>query len=93
MINNYGQMFCNIIINCIMNRLKESEMVSFKTKNKKHRHLIELKQPLPQDNQVPMVSFTIYILSTMERSQLEIGLEYSFINKSKNESFLQQTWN
>ena len=68
--NNYGKTFCNIITNCIMNRLK---------------CLIELKQPLPQHNQLPIVNLTKYVLSTVERSQLELGLQYSFINKSKNQ--------
>ena len=47
--------------------------------------MIELKQPLPQDNQVPIVNLTKYVLSTVERSQLELGLEYSLINESKNQ--------
>ena len=70
MINNYGKTFCNIITNCIMNRLK---------------CLIELKQPLPQHNQLPIVNLTKYVLSTVERSRLELGLKYSFMNKSKNQ--------
>ena len=68
-----------------MNRLRESQMLSLKTKNKKPRRLIELKQPPPQHNQVPIVNLTKYVLSTVERSQLALGLEYSFINKSKNQ--------
>ena len=47
--------------------------------------MIELKQPLPQHNQVPIVNLTKYVLSTVERSQLELGLEYSLINESKNQ--------
>ena len=47
--------------------------------------MIELKQPLPQHNQVPIVNLTKYLLSTVERSQLELGLEYSLINESKNQ--------
>ena len=85
MINNYGKTFCNIITNHIMNRLRESRMLSLKTKNKKLRRLIELKQPPPQYDQVPIVNLTKYVLSTVERSQLELGLEYSFINKSENQ--------
>ena len=68
-----------------MNRLRESQMLSLKTKNKKPRRLIELKQPPPQHNQVPIVNVTKYFLSTVKRSQLDFGLEYSFINKSKNQ--------
>ena len=85
MINNYGKTFCNMITNRIMNRLRESRMLSLKTKNKRLRRLIELKQPPPQHNQAPIVNLTKYVLSTVERSQLELGLEYSFINKSKNQ--------
>ena len=70
MMNNYGKTFGNIITNRIMNRLKR---------------LIELKQLLPQHNQVPIVNLTKYVLSAMEQSQLELGLQYSFINKSKNQ--------
>ena len=85
MINNYGKTLCNIIANRIMNRLREPRTVSSKTKNNKLKRLIELKQPLPQHNHVPIVNLTKYVLSAVERSQLELGLEYSFINKSKNQ--------
>ena len=47
--------------------------------------MIELKQPPPQHNQVPIVNLTKYVLSIVKRSQLELGLEYSFINKVKNQ--------
>ena len=50
-------------------------MISLNTINKKLRRLIELKQPFPQYNQVPLENLTKYILSTAERSQLELGLE------------------
>ena len=80
MINNYGKTFCNIITNRIMNKLRESRMVALKTNNNKLKRLIELKQPLPQHNQVPIVNMTKYVLSAVERSQLELALEYSFIN-------------
>ena len=85
MINNYEKMFCNIFTNRIMNRLRESRMVSLETKNKKLRCLIELKQPLPQHKQVPIANLTKCILSVLKRSQLELWLDYSFINKSKNQ--------
>ena len=85
MINNYGKTCCNIITNPIMNRLRESRILSLKTKNKKLRHLTELKQPPPQHNQVPIVNLTKYV-GRVERSQLELGLEYSFMNKSKNQT-------
>ena len=68
-----------------MKRLRESRMVSLKAKNEKLRRLIEIKQPSPQHNQVPIVNLTKYILSIVERSQLELGLEYGFINKSKDQ--------
>ena len=68
-----------------MNRLREPQMLSLKTENKKLRCLIELKQPPPQHNQVPIVNLTKYVLSTVERWQLELGLECSFINKIKNQ--------
>ena len=60
-------------------------MVSLKAKNEKLRRLIEIKQPSPQHNQVLIVNLTKYILSIVERSQLELGLEYGFINKSKDQ--------
>ena len=47
--------------------------------------MIELKQPPPQYDSVSIVNLTKYVLSTVERSQLELGLEYSFINKSKTQ--------
>ena len=67
-------------------------MMSLKTKNKKFRRLIELKQPLPQQNQVPTVNLTKYVLSTAERSQLALGLNIALSTRGKvNESFLLQT--
>ena len=68
-----------------MKRLRESRMVSLKAKNEKLRRLIEIKQPSPQHNQVLIVNLTKYILSIVERSQLELGLEYGCINKSKDQ--------
>ena len=47
--------------------------------------MIELKQPPPQHNQLPRANLSRQVLSTVERSQLGLGLEYSFINKSKNQ--------
>ena len=64
--------------------LSNEQTYRVKTKNKTLRRLIELKHPLPQDNQVLIINLTKYVLSTVERSQLELGLEYSFINNSKN---------
>ena len=43
MINNYGKTFCNVITNCIMNRLRESQVISLKTKNKKTYTLDRIK--------------------------------------------------
>ena len=82
-IHEYYGTFCNIITNRIINNLRESR-ISSKTENKNLRRLIELKQLLPQHNQVPIVKLTKYVSSTAERSQIELGLEYSFMNKSKN---------
>ena len=83
MINNCVKTFCNIITNRIIYRLRESRMMSLKTKNKKLRRLIEFKQQLPQYNLVSLLNLTKYVLSTAERSQLELWLKYSFIKKTK----------
>ena len=80
MVSNYGKTFCNIITYRIMNRLRESQMISL-IKNEKLRRLTELKQPLPQHNKIPIVNLTKYVVSTAEISQLE----YSFISKNKNQ--------
>ena len=50
--------------------------------------MIELIQPLPQHKQGDIVNLTKYVLSKVEISQLGFGLEYSFINKSKNQQNL-----
>ena len=55
--------------------LRNEQTYRVKTKNKKLRRLIELKQPLPQDNQVLIVNLTKYVLSAVERPQLDLGLE------------------
>ena len=47
--------------------LRNEQTYRVKTKNKKLRRLIELKQPLPKDNQVLIVNLTKYVLSTLER--------------------------
>lgn len=72
------KIFCNIITNPIINRRRESRMVSLRTKNKKRRGLIELQQ-LPQHSKVLVLNLT------NQSSQLKLGLEYSFISKNKNQ--------
>ena len=56
-------------------------MDSAKTKNYKLKQLIQT----PMSNyKVPIINLSDYNLSETERKQLQLGLEYSFINKNQD---------
>ena len=56
---------------------------SIKCKSFKLKQLIREKAPPPK-YKVPVVNLSSYDLSDLERKQLHLGLEYSFVNKPKH---------
>ena len=58
-------------------------MDSFKTKNHKLARLIQAKTPMP-NYRVPIINLSDYELSEVECKQLQLGLEYSFVNKNRD---------
>ena len=62
---------------------QKERMDSFKTKNHKLARLIQAKTPLPI-YRVPIINLSDYELSEVERKQLQLGLEYSFVNKNRD---------
>ena len=55
-------------------------MDSFKTENYKLKRLIQTKTPMSNYN-IPMSNLSDDNLSEVEPKQLQLGLEYSFVNK------------
>ena len=77
-----GKLLHLVIINHI-NALKYKErLVLIKTKNKKLKRLIQNNTPVSK-YKGPIINLSNYELSDIERKELEIGLEYSFVDKNK----------
>ena len=57
-------------------------MDSFKTKIYKLKRQIKTRTPM-SNYEVPIINLSDYRLSEIERKQLRLGLEYSFVNKSR----------
>ena len=53
---------------------------SFETKNYKLKRLIQTKTPM-SNYKVPIINLSVYNFSEIERKQLQLGLEFSFIMK------------
>ena len=56
---------------------------SIKSKSYKLKRFLSEKTP-PSKFKVPIVNLSSYDLSELERKQLHLGLEYSFVDKSKH---------
>ena len=62
---------------------KKPRMDSFKTKNYKLKRPIQTKTPM-SNYKVSIITLSDYKLSEIEGKQLQLGLEYSFVNKNRN---------
>ena len=62
---------------------QKERMDSFKTKNHKLARLIQVKTPM-SSYKVPIINLSDYELSQVERKQLQLGLEYRFVNKNRD---------
>ena len=58
-------------------------MDSFKTKNHKLARLIQVETPM-SNYRVPIINLSDYELSEVEHKQLQLGLEYSFVNENRD---------
>ena len=77
-----GQLLYTSIINYIHMTQYQERINSIKPKSYKLKQLTFEKTP-PSKFKVPIVNLSSYDLSESERKQLHLGLEYSFVDKSK----------
>ena len=78
-----GTLLISAVLRHISTIQQKERMVSFKTKNHKLVRLIQAKTPL-SNYRVPIINLSDYDLSEVERKQLQLGLEYSFVNKNRD---------
>ena len=77
-----GKFLYLVIINHINTLQYKERLASIKTKNKKLKKLIQ-NNTSASKYKVPIINLSNYELSDIERKELEMGLEYSFVDKSK----------
>ena len=77
-----GKFLYLVIINYINTLQYKERLASVKTKNKKLKKLIQNNTSASQ-YKVLIINLSNYELSDIERKELEMGLEYSFVDKSK----------
>ena len=77
-----GKFLYLVIINHINALQYKDQLVSIKTKNKKLKRLIQNTTPVSK-YKVPIINLSNYELSDTEHKELEMGLEYSFVDKNK----------
>ena len=66
-------------------KMESLKLESLKTKNKKLHWLLKSKKQQQIQYKVPIVNLSNHELSRNELRQLQLGLEYSFIDKNKNQ--------
>ena len=77
-----GKFLYLVIINHINTLQYKERLASIKTKNKKLKKLIQ-NNTSASKYKVPIINLSNYELSGIERKELEMGLEYSFVDKGK----------
>ena len=78
-----GQLLYISIINYIHKVQYHERINSIKSKSYKLKRLIREKTP-PSKFKAPIVNLSSYDMSELERKQLHLGLEYSFVDKPKH---------
>ena len=69
-----GTLLTTALLRCISTLQQKEGMDSFKTKNYKLKRLIQTK--------THMSNYKIPIINQIKRKQLQLGLEYSFVNEN-----------
>ena len=77
-----GKFLYLLIINHINTSQHKERLPWIKAKNKKLKKLIQNNTPVSK-YKVPIINLSNYELSDIERKELEMGLEYSFVDKNK----------
>ena len=77
-----GKFLYLVIINHINTLQYKERLASIKTKNKKLKKLIRNNKSASK-YKVPITNLSNYELSDVERKELEMGLEHSFVHKNK----------
>ena len=78
-----GTLLIAAVLRHISTIQQKERMDSFKTKNHKLARLIQAKTPM-SNYRVPMINLLDYDLSELEHKQLQLGLEYNFVNKNRD---------
>ena len=77
-----GKFLYLVVINHINTLQYKERLASIKTKNQKLKKLIRNNKSASK-YKVPITNLSNYELSDIERKELEMGLEYSFVHKNK----------
>ena len=78
-----GTLLIAAVLRHISTIQEKERMASFKTKNHKLARIIQAKTPM-SNCRIPIINLSDYELSEVERKQLQLGLEYSFVNKNRD---------
>ena len=79
-----GEMLCRILIKKVFYFLSKERYSMFQTKNRKLRFLLQYKQKNVTFS-VPIVNLSDHSLTKLEKEQLKLGLEHSYIDKNKHQ--------
>ena len=83
--SNIGIALSNTIINITQKLLLKRLCPSFKTKNQKIVNLIKRKRkPCNTNYPIPIINSSKCDLSSQEKQQLNLGLDYCFVDKNKD---------
>ena len=77
-----GTLLIAAVLRPISTIQQKERLDSFKTKNHKLVRLIQAKTPM-SNYRVPIINLSDYDLSEVEHKQLQLALEYSFVNKNR----------
>ena len=81
----FGKIFASIVEHSVIKINRTERIKSFKTKNKKLKFLLKkAERKITTKYSVPVINLSTYYLKDIEYQQLNFGLDYSYINKTKN---------
>ena len=81
----FDKIFASIVEHSVIKINRTERIKSFKTKNKKLKFLLKkAERKITTKYSVPVINLSTYHLKDIEYQQLNFGLDYSYINKTKN---------
>ena len=86
MVNMIDVSFTLVLLKLISNEQHKHLMLSLQTKNKKLKHLIDMKIKNSNINNfsVPVINLSSHVLTIKKHKHLKYGLKYYFIGPNKN---------